>query len=115
MDLESGKFQAIAFCPGYVRGLAFWQNWAIVGLSKPRGGDNTFSGLELDELLAAKDAEARCGMMVIELTTGTIVHWLRFVGIVTELYDVQVIPAVQKPMALGFQTDEIAQLITLEL
>jgi hypothetical protein len=24
-------------------------------------------------------------------------------------------PAVQRPMALGFQTDEIAQLITLEL
>ncbi len=61
------------------------------------------------------DAEARCGMMVIDLTTGAIVHWLRFEGIVTELYDVQVIPTVQKPMALGFQTDEIAQLITLEL
>ncbi len=115
VDLETGKFQAIAFCPGYVRGLAFWQNWAIVGLSKPRGGDNTFSGLELDELLVAKDAEARCGMMMIDLTTGAIVHWLRFEGIVTELYDVQVIPTVQKPMALGFQTDEIAQLITLEL
>ena len=115
MDLESGKFQAIVFCPGYVRGLAFWQNWAIVGLSKPRGGDNTFSGLELDDLLVAKDAEPRCGMMVIDLTTGAIVHWLRFEGIVTELYDVQVISGVQKPMALGFQTDEIAQLITLEL
>ncbi|MEG3850738.1 TIGR03032 family protein, partial [Microcoleus sp. herbarium19] len=87
VDLDTGKFQAIAFCPGYVRGLAFWQNWAIVGLSKPRGGDNTFSGLELDELLVAKDAEARCGMMVIDLTTGAIVHWLRFEGIVTELYD----------------------------
>ena len=115
VDLDTGKFEAITFCPGYVRGLAFWQNWAIVGLSKPRGGDNTFSGLELDELLAAKDAEPRCGMMAIDLTTGAIVHWLRFEGIVTELYDVQVIPAVQKPMALGFQTDEIAQLITLEL
>jgi hypothetical protein len=69
----------------------------------------------LDELLLAKDAEARCGMMAIDLTTGAIVHWLRFEGIVTELYDVQVIPAVQKPMALGFQTEEIAQLITLEL
>ena len=55
------------------------------------------------------------GMMVIDLTNGAIVHWLRFEGIVTELYDVQVIPQVQKPMALGFQTDEIAQLITLEL
>jgi len=115
VDLDTGKFEAITFCPGYVRGLTFWQNWAIVGLSKPRGGDNTFSGLELDELLAAKDAEARCGMMVIDLTNGAIVHWLRFEGIVTELYDVQVIPTVQKPMALGFQTDEIAQLITLEL
>jgi len=115
VDLDTGKFEAITFCPGYVRGLAFWQNWAIVGLSKPRGGDNTFSGLELDELLLTKDAEARCGMMAIDLTTGAIVHWLRFEGIVTELYDVQVIPTVQKPMALGFQTDEIAQLITLEL
>jgi len=98
-----------------VRGLAFWQNWAIVGLSKPRGGDNTFSGLELDELLLAKDAEARCGMMAIDLTTGAIVHWLRLKGIVTELYDMQVIPAVQRPMALGFQTEEIAQLITWKL
>jgi hypothetical protein len=54
-------------------------------------------------------------MMVIDLTNGAIVHWLRFEGIVTELYDVQVIPQVQRPMALGFQTDEIAQLITWEL
>jgi len=115
VDLNTGKFEAITFCPGYVRGLAFWQNWAIVGLSKPRGGDNTFSGLELDELLLAEDAEARCGMMVIDLTNGAIVHWLHFEGIVTELYDVQVIPAVQRPMAFGFQTEEIAQLITLEL
>jgi hypothetical protein len=46
---------------------------------------------------------------------GAIVHWLGFEGIVTELYDVQVISEVQRPMALGFQTDEISQLITLEL
>ena len=115
VDLETGQYQAIAFCPGYVRGLAFWQNWAIVGLSKPRGGDRTFSGLELDELLAQKDAEPRCGMMVIDINTGAVVHWLRFEGVVTELYDVQVIPEVQRPMALGFLTEEIAQIITLEV
>ncbi|MCY7382840.1 MAG: TIGR03032 family protein [Microcoleus sp. CAN_BIN18] len=115
VDLETGIFQAVAFCPGYVRGLAFWQNWAIVGLSKPRGGDKTFSGLELDDLLVQKDAEPRCGMMVVDINTGTVVHWLRFEGVVTELYDVQIIPEVQRPMALGFQTEEIAQLITLEV
>jgi hypothetical protein len=53
-------------------------------------------------------------MVVIDLTKGAIVHWLRFEGIVTDLYDVQVISEVQRPMALGFQTEEIAQLITLE-
>jgi uncharacterized protein (TIGR03032 family) len=115
VDLDTGKFEAITFCPGYVRGLTFWQNWAIVGLSKPRGGDNTFSGLELDELLAKKDAEPRCGMMVIDLNTGAIVHWLKWEGIVTELYEMQVISGAIRPMALGFQTDEIAQLVTLEL
>ena len=54
------------------------------------------------------------GMMVIDLTNGAIVHWLRFEGIVTKLYDVQVIFQVQRPMALGFQTEEIAPLITWE-
>ena len=114
IDMQTGKLEAVAFCPGYLRGLAFWQNYAIVGLSKPRSGDKTFSGLPLDDLLQEKDGEARCGLMVVDLTTGAIAHWVRFEGKITELYDVQVIPQVKRPMALGFQTEEIAQLISLE-
>ena len=114
VDFQTGKFEAVAFCPGYLRGLAFWENYAIVGLSKPRHGDKTFSGLPLDELLAAKDAEARCGLMIVDLNTGAIANWVRFEGKITELYDVQILPKVKRPMALGFQTDEIAQLISLE-
>ena len=89
------------------------ERYAVVGLSKPRSGDQTFSGLSLDEQLIAKDTEPRCGLMVIELTTGNVLHWLRLEGIITELYDVQVISGVQRPMALGFQTDEISRLLTL--
>ena len=114
VDLQTGKFEPVAFCPGYLRGLAFWDNYAIVGLSKPRNGDKTFSGLPLDDLLQQKDGEARCGLMVVDLDTGAIAHWLRLEGKITELYDVQVIPNVKRPMALGFQTEEIAQLISLE-
>ena len=114
VDVNTGKFEAVAFCPGYLRGLAFWQDYAIVGLSKPRSEDKTFSGLPLDELLQQKDADPRCGLMVVDLNTGVIAHWVRFEGAITELYDVQVIPGVKRPMALGFQTEEIAQLITLE-
>ena len=114
VDLQTGKFEAVAFCPGYLRGLAFWENYAIVGLSKPRAGDRTFSGLPLDDLLKAKDGDPRCGLMVVDLNTGAISDWVRFEGNITELYDVQIIPNAKRPMALGFQTEEIAQLISLE-
>lgn len=114
VDLQTGKFEPVTFCPGYLRGLAFHDNYAVVGLSKPRAADKTFSGLPLDDLLSEKDADARCGLMTINLNTGAIANWVRLEGLITELYDVQVIPQVKRPMALGFQTEEIAQLISLE-
>lgn len=112
VDLERGKFTPITFCPGYLRGLAFVSDYAVVGLSKMRG-NKTFSGLDLDANLAAKDAEARCGLLVIDLRSGDIVHWLRIEGVVEELYDVAVLPGVHRPMALGFKTDEIRRTITM--
>ncbi|MEM9771764.1 MAG: TIGR03032 family protein [Cyanobacteria bacterium P01_D01_bin.73] len=114
VDLDSGAFEAIAFCPGYVRGLAFWDKFAIIGLSNPRQGEQTFSGLVLDDRLKEKNTDPRCGLLVIDLDSGAAVHWLRIDGTITELYDVGVLPGVQRPMALGFQTSEIEQLITLE-
>ena len=36
LDTGSGAFEEIAFCPGYLRGLAFHGHFAIVGLSQPR-------------------------------------------------------------------------------
>ncbi|MBW4654439.1 MAG: TIGR03032 family protein [Kaiparowitsia implicata GSE-PSE-MK54-09C] len=115
VDVAAGRFEPVAFCPGYLRGLAFWKHWAIVGLSKSRRDDATFGGLALDDLLQQRGAEPQCGLVVINLRTGTLEHWLRLEGgLITELYDVQVLPAVQQAMVLGFQTDEIAKLITLE-
>ncbi len=112
VDVERGDFEPITFCPGYLRGLAFFSNYAILGLSKMRG-NKTFSGLDLDENLKAKDVEARCGLQVIDLRNGDIVHWLRIEGLVEELYDVAVIPGVRQPMALGFKSDEIRRTITI--
>ena len=37
IDLERGEFQPLVFCPGYLRGLAFTGNYALVGLSLARG------------------------------------------------------------------------------
>jgi uncharacterized protein (TIGR03032 family) len=43
------KFHTLAFCPGFVRGLAFLGKYAFVGLSKPRY--QRFEGLALDQRL----------------------------------------------------------------
>ena len=108
----SGRFEPLAFCPGYLRGLAFTGDYAVVGLSHPRH-DQTFSGLALDEELIKRGAEARCGLLIINLQTGDVAHWLRVEGLVRELYDVAVLPGVSRPMALGFKTDEIQRITAI--
>lgn len=113
VDRDSGRFEPIAFFPGYVRGLAFHGRHAIVGLSKPRR-ERAFCGLALDERLREKDAEARCGLWVVDLDSGVIAHSLELEGVVSELYDVQVLAGVRRPTAIGFKTDEIRRLVTID-
>ena len=111
-DLEKGTFERVAFCPGYLRGLSFHGHFAIVGLSKQRG-NRTFSGLALDDGLRERDADPRCGLQIIDLRTGDVVHWLRIEGIIEELYDVVILPSVRRPTAIGFVTDEIRRVISV--
>ena len=111
-DKTKGEFKPLAFVPGYARGLSFSGNFALIGLSKPRE-NKTFTGLELDDRLVEKNIEARCGIQVIDLRTGDIVHSLNIEGIVEELYDVVTVPNVFRPMALGTISDEIRRTITI--
>jgi uncharacterized protein (TIGR03032 family) len=112
-DLKSGAFNSIAFCPGYARGLAFTGNDAIVGLSLARE-NRTFQGLPLDKALHDNGATARCGLLVIDTARGDTTHWVRIEGVVRELYDVIFLPGVRNPSALGFKSDEITRVITID-
>jgi len=111
-DLDNGTFERVAFCPGYLRGLAFFGDYALIGSSLPRD-NKTFQGLALDEELKQHDAEPRCGLFVVDLRTGDVPHWIRIEGVVTELYDVTALPGVRRPMVIGFKTDEIRRMISI--
>ena len=113
LEPESGRFQDVAFCPGYGRGLALHGRFAVIGLSRPRHDQGTFSGLPLEAALAARGTTARCGLLVVDLRTGDTVHWLRLQGVVEELYDVAALPGARRPMALGLVSDEIRRVLTL--
>ena len=111
-DLDSGSFERVAFCSGYLRGLAFFGDYALIGSSLPRD-NKTFQGLALDDELKKHDAEPRCGLFVVDLRTGDVPHWIRIEGVVTELYDVTALPGVRRPMVIGFKTDEIRRMISI--
>ncbi|MGD1866948.1 MAG: DUF4915 domain-containing protein, partial [Phormidesmis sp.] len=83
-----------------------------VGLSEPRH-NKSFQGLQLDQTLADKGATPRCGLGVIDLRSGDLVHTLRIEGVIEELYDVAILPGVRRPMAIGFRSDEIRRVISI--
>jgi len=113
VDPSTGRFDPIAFCPGYLRGLCFLAGHAVIGLSQPRG-NRTFAGLPLQERMRSEKVEPRCGLYVVDLKTGDIAHWLRLEGIVSELYDVVALEGIARPSMVGFRSDEIRRTISIE-
>ena len=91
---------------------SFVGDYAVVGLSLCRE-NRTFQGLALDDNLKSHDAEAHCGLCVIDFRSGDLVHCLWLQRIVRELYDVVVLPGVRRPSVLGFKTDEIRRTISI--
>jgi len=112
VDFKTGRFEPLCFVPGYARGLALHGKYALVGLSKAR--NKPFRGLALDDALAERKVEARCGMVVVDLDTGDLLHHMHITGIVEELFDVAVLHGAGRPMLLGFKTDEIKHMIRFE-
>lgn len=112
VDLASGRFEPVAFCRGFLRGLAMIGDHAVVGTSLPRD-NHVFDGLPLQARLDREGAAPVCGLSVINLKTGDIEHQLQIEGIVDELYDVAALKGFRRPMALGFRTDEIHNCLKL--
>jgi uncharacterized protein (TIGR03032 family) len=112
VDFVTNKFVPIAFCPGFLRGLSFVGDYAVVGLSKQRK-NSTLSDLELDQRLAERGVSARCAIQIIDLTRGDVVHELRIEGSIEELFDTATIPGARNCGSVGFVSDEIRHTLSL--
>ena len=85
VDPASGRAETVTELPGYTRGLALYDRFAFVGLSKIRE-TSTFGGMPIAE----RRPELKCGVGVVDLGTGRLVAHLEFVTGVEEIFDVQV-------------------------
>jgi len=100
VDLPTGRRETVAVVPGYARGLALHAGLGFVGLSKIRE-TTTFGGTPI----AAYHDELRCGVGVIDLSTGQTVATLQFANGVEEIFDVQVVPDTRCPTLGGSPGD----------
>ena len=110
VNVKDRKFEPVAFCPGFARGLAFHGKYAFVGLSKPRY--DRFKGLPLDGALQSADSDPWCGVQIIDISTGVCEHWFRIDGAVEELYDVAILSGTASPKALGFRNSDLSEHLT---
>jgi uncharacterized protein (TIGR03032 family) len=83
----NGHAETVAKFPGYTRGLAIHGSFAFVGLSKIRE-TSTFGGIPI----AADRERLKCGVAVVDLTTGNLVGQFEFQSGVSEIFDVTLLP-----------------------
>jgi uncharacterized protein (TIGR03032 family) len=85
-DPAAGTVEVVAELPGFTRGLAFAGQTAFVGLSQIRESA-TFGELPVTR----RPGERQCGVWTVDLGTGTVTGFLRFDGLVQEIFDVAVL------------------------
>jgi uncharacterized protein (TIGR03032 family) len=102
VDLASGAREEIESVPGFTRGLSCYANLAFVGLSRIRE-TAVFGGVPIAE----RHAELKCGVGVIDLTTGRTVATFEFESGIEEIFDVQVLPE-SRCVALGGERSDAA-------
>ena len=112
LELGSGEVTKVATLPGFTRGLAIHDGYAVVCVSGPSRGES-FDGLPLSDRLHDGDARGRCGVYVVNLTSGAVEHWLRFAGGVSEIHALALLPGVRSASVVSFAGDDAQELVTL--
>ncbi len=111
IDLKTGEIERVLWRPGFLRGLRFYKNYALICCSSPR--DKTFEGLPLEQELQARGEEPRCALDVVDLDTLDVIHSLQITGSVKEIYDTAILADCRQPLLHGILGDDIRRIVVL--
>jgi uncharacterized protein (TIGR03032 family) len=106
-DPGSGTSEVVCGLPGYLRGLCFHGSYALIGLSKIRE-KHIFGGLPVQQHYE----KLFCGIAVVDLRDGRLAGMFEFTAGCEELYDVQFIPGVRRPMLLNLEKPVVRQTVS---
>lgn len=91
VDTGRGNYEVVTRLPGFVRGMARYDDYLFVGLSQLRRKSPTFSDIPI-----ARESPF-CGIVAINLLSGTPVGHLRYESVCQEIYDVQALSGLRRP------------------
>jgi uncharacterized protein (TIGR03032 family) len=101
VDVGGGRVETVASLPGFTRGLAIHSGLAFVGLSRIRPTSD-MTGLPI----TSHPERLKCGLAVVDLTTGQTIAHLEFASPVDEIFDVQLLLGVRSPLIWGPHADQ---------
>lgn len=102
-----GQAETICRLPAYLRGLAFFGDYAIVGLCKIRE-KHTFGGMPVE----ARADRLLCGVAVVDLVRRDCVGIFEFTDGVDEIYDIRVLDGIRQPNLFLWDEDAAPAAIT---
>lgn len=107
VDTQTGQSDVVCRLQGYLRGLTFVGDHALIGLCQIRE-TNVFGGMpvqeEYDRLLS--------GIAVVNIKTGACEGMLEITSGCTELYDLRFLPKLRQPNILNLEKPDIRQAIS---
>lgn len=106
-DPRQGKSNLVCTLPAYLRGLAFVGPYALVGMCQIRE-KHIFGGLSVQQQFE----KLLCGVALIDLRTGQQAGLFEFTSGCQEIYDVQFMPGLLRPMILSADSEAARQAVT---
>jgi uncharacterized protein (TIGR03032 family) len=107
VDPKTGKHDVVCALPAYLRGLGFVGDFAVVGMCQIRE-KHIFGGLPVQQ----KHQRLLCGVAIIDLRSGRTITMLEFTAGCQELFEVQFIPGIHRPMILNLEREAARQAFT---
>jgi uncharacterized protein (TIGR03032 family) len=107
VDPQNGRYDVACHLPGYLRGLTFVGPYALVGLCKIRE-KHIFGGLPVQQ----QNQTLPCGIAIIDLRTGSQAGFFEFTEGCEELFEIQFLPGLRRPMILNLDKPQVRQAVS---
>lgn len=108
VDVENGKYSVIHRFDGFVRGMDRIGDILFIGLSKLRTTSKAFGDLPIAE------HSPWCGVVAFHLPTSKVIGQLKYENSVEEIFDVRVMPSMNRPAILSIEKNEHEGVIALK-